>query len=425
MSIENNETLLQALRRVDLLTPEQLAQVEQELVPVYKEPQALGQYLVDIDWLTGYQLHLLFAGHWDELRIGPYFILDRLGEGGVSEVFKAWDSLRGRIVALKVLRQHLASQSHAVRQFQQELQAVTRLNHPNVVKTFDADQLGHIHYFAMEFIEGTDLDRYVQRHGPLGIEEACDYIRQVAQGLQHAHQLGLVHRDIKPANLFLVNPPLTMSPLTNANGPGPRRGPDPVVKILDWGLARLQPKPGAAVATAGLDLEAEQGALIGTADYIAPEQSQDASLVDIRADIYSLGCTFYFLLTGQPVFPGSSLMQKILQHQQAPPPCVRELRPEVPEDIDHLIQKMLAKQPQERIQIPLMVAVPLRRYNANASGSFLGVRPLAASASGSTVKPGSSSSLRALIPTTSQVRPNSSGSLPARSPLRSDDPGAR
>jgi serine/threonine-protein kinase len=417
MSIENNHTLLQVLLRVELLTPEQVEQVARELAPLYEEPRDLGQYLVEIDWMTAYQLHLLFEGHWNELRVGPYFIMDRLGEGGVSEVFKAWDTQRGRVVALKVLRQHLAAQSDAAHQFQQELQAVTRLNHPNVVKTFDADQLGRLHYFAMEFIEGTDLDRYVQRHGPLEFEEACDYIRQVAQGLQHAHQLGLVHRDIKPANLFLVNPPLTMNPLTTANGPVVRRGPDPVVKILDWGLARLQPKPGEPVDTTGLNLDAEQGALIGTADYIAPEQSKDASLVDIRADVYSLGCTFYFVLTGQPVFPGNSLMQKILQHQQAPPRSVRELRPEVPEDIDSLILKMLEKKPQDRIQIPLMVAVPLRRYCASSSGSFLGVKPIG--------DRGSSTNLRAIKLGVSQDRPGGGNSTPAHGNSDSCDPRTR
>jgi serine/threonine-protein kinase len=424
MSIDNVDTLLQVLRRVELLTPEQVEQVAEQLAPLYEDPRALGQYLVEIDWLTGFQVHLLFEGLWDELRIGPYYIMDRLGEGGVSEVFKAWDALRGRIVALKVLRQHLASQSDAVRQFQQELQAVTRLNHPNVIKTFDADQLGNLHYFAMEFVEGTDLDQYVQRHGKLEIEEACDYVRQVAQGLQHSHQLGLVHRDIKPANLFLINPPSPLNSLAAA-GLAPRRGPDPVVKILDWGLARLQSKPEAPVDPAGVDLGGEQGQLIGTADYIAPEQSEDASLVDIRADIYSLGCTFYFLLTGQPVFPGNSLMQKILQHQRTPPPSVRELRPEVPEEIDNLIRKMLEKQPKDRIQIPLLVAVPLRRYSPGASGSILGARTITASANGSTLKPGSTTTTRPPTPTALPMGSGRSSNLPLQTTPRSNAPRPR
>src|SRR5262249_42891853 len=182
-----------------------------------------------------------------------------------------------------------------------------RLSHPNIIKTFDAHQVGALHYFAMEFVEGLDLDRYVRQSGPLAIDQACNYIRQVAQGLQHAHQLGLVHRDIKPANLFLINPP--------APGPPARRGSASAVKILDWGLARLRPTAGESLDTAGMDMDAEKGMLIGTADYIAPEQALDPCLVDIRADVYSLGCTLYFLLTSQPPFPGTSLMQKLMQHQ--------------------------------------------------------------------------------------------------------------
>src|SRR5262249_29589964 len=154
------------------------------------------------EWLTAFQLQTLLEGRWDDLNLGPYTLLDRLGEGGVSQVFKAWDTSKGRIVALKVLRQDLAAHSDAARQFQRELEVVTRLNHQNIIKTFDAHQLGTVHCFAMEFIEGMDLKRFVEASGPLPVEQACDFIRQVGQGLQHAHQLGLVHRDIKPANLF-------------------------------------------------------------------------------------------------------------------------------------------------------------------------------------------------------------------------------
>ncbi len=293
--------------------------------------------------------------------IGPYLILDRLGEGGVSEVFKAWDTLKGRSVALKVLHQHLKDHTAAVREFQRELQAVTRLSHPNIIQTFDANQVGALHYFAMEYVQGLDLDRYVRQSGRLSIEQACEYIRQVAQGLQHAHQLGLVHRDIKPANLFLVNPPSSTPP-----APG-RRGPDPVLKILDWGLARVRPDAGGATDLAGMDVDAEKGMLIGTADYIAPEQARDPCLVDIRADIYSLGCTLYFLLTGQPPFPGASLMQKLLQHQDAERPQVREVRPDVPEELAVVVQRMMARRAEERYAIPLLVAGALRHFTAGGT----------------------------------------------------------
>jgi serine/threonine protein kinase len=193
----------------------------------------------------------------------------------------------------------------------------------------------------------------------------------VTQGLQHAHQLGLVHRDIKPANLFLILPP--GHPQATA-GSTWKRPQDPVIKILDWGLARLAQGAEDADATA----RSEEGMLIGTADYLAPEQAQDPRVVDIRADIYSLGCTFYYLLAGQPPFPGTSLMQKILQHQQAEPTPLRTLRPDVPEELAAIIQKMMAKAPESRFQIPLAVGVPLRKFcdvKSPPAGSGLVRRP--------------------------------------------------
>jgi serine/threonine protein kinase len=355
MPIDSVATFLTILQRMQVLMPQEVQEVTRELGPHFTDPRDLARYLTDIEWLTDYQVSLLFSGRWEELRIGPYLILDRLGEGGVSEVFKAWDTLKGRRVALKVLHQHLTDRSAAIREFQRELQAVTRLSHPNIIQTFDANQMGALHYFAMEYVEGLDLDRYVRQAGPLPIEQACEYIRQVAQGLQHAHQLGLVHRDIKPANLFLVNPP--------SADPSPgRRGPDPVVKILDWGLARVRADAGGAANLAGMDRDTEKGMLIGTADYIAPEQARDPCLMDIRADIYSLGCTLYFLLAGRPPFPGVSLMQKLLQHQDAERPAIREARPDVPEALAVVVQRMMARRPEERYAIPLLVAGALRHF---------------------------------------------------------------
>lgn len=362
MPIDSVETFLAILQRMQVLTPQEVQEVARELGPHFTNPHDLAHYLIEIDWLTAYQVRLLFSGRWEELAIGPYLILDRLGEGGVSEVFKAWDSLKGRIVALKVLHQHLTAHAAAVYEFQRELQTVTRLSHPNIIQTFDAHQVGAVNYFAMEYVEGLDLARYVQQSGPLPIEQACDYVRQVAQGLQHAHQLGLVHRDIKPANLFLVNPP------SSAPAAPGQRGVEPLVKILDWGLARVRADAGGSTDWAGLDIDAEKGLLIGTADYIAPEQARDPCLVDIRADIYSLGCTLYFLLVGQPPFSGGSLMQKLMQHQDAERPHVRELRPDVPEELAVVVQRMMARCPEERYAIPLLTAGALRHFAGGGAG---------------------------------------------------------
>jgi len=367
MPLDSIELLLTILQRVGVMTPDEVREIARELGPHFDDPLALIRYLVEIDWLTAFQGDMLLADRWDELAVGPYVILDRLGEGGVSEVFKGWDTIRGRTVALKVLRQHLTDQTAAIREFQRELCTVTRLSHPNIIKTFDADQVGSLHYFAMEFVEGVDLDRHVRQSGPVPIVQACDYIRQVAQGLQHAHQLGLVHRDIKPANLFLIHPPMPV-----ASSPA-RRSPDPIVKVLDWGLARLRPDSAEGAIEPAIDVDAEKGMLIGTADYIAPEQAVDPCLVDIRADIYSLGCTLYFLLAGRPPFPGASLMQKLMQHQEAERPRVQEVRPDVPDDLAAVVQRMMAKQPEDRYAIPLLVAAALRHFVSDS----IGCRPAA------------------------------------------------
>jgi serine/threonine-protein kinase len=374
--IDDVDTLLTVIRRVQIFAAEQVDEIERELVQHFTDPRALAQHLVRIEWLTSYQYEQLFAGEWEMLSIGPYTVLDRLGAGGVSDVYKAWDTIRGRIVALKVLRTHLESKRSAVRQFERELEALPRLNHPNVIRTFEAHRLGSMFYFAMEYVEGRDLARFVQDNGPLSVEQASDYIRQVAQGLQHAHQYSLVHRDIKPANLFLINPPVR----EGIGAALQRRGPDPLVKIIDWGLARIPPPPDQANAMAGED--SEYGLLTGTADYVSPEQARDARIVDTRSDIYSLGCAFVYLLTGQPPFPGRTLMQKLMHHQQSPPPELRTMRPDVPEELEQIIYKMMAKDPAERFQIPLLVVSPLRKFGpGSAAGSVIrppgsGVRPV-------------------------------------------------
>jgi serine/threonine-protein kinase len=368
MSIRSVEDLLDVLHQVQLLTPEQVDEVARELGPYYSDALPLAEYLVEIDWLTAYQVQHLFTERWDQLVIGPYQLLDRVGRGGVSEVFKAWDTARGRIVALKVLRQHLADQPDAIRQFHREREAVTRLSHPSIIKTFDAAAVGGVHYFAMELVEGMDLDRFVQRVGPLPVEQALDYVRQVAQGLQHAHQLGLVHRDVKPANLFLLHPPLPAESSA-------RKGPDSVVKIIDWGLARLLPGPGEAAGSTSHGSAEEEGLLIGTADYIAPEQARDASIVDTRADIYSLGCTLYYLLTGRPPFAGPTLMKKLLQHQEQEPEDIQQLRPDIPEEAAQVLRRMMQKRPEDRYPIPLLLVAALRRFCPRTVGTSITPRP--------------------------------------------------
>jgi serine/threonine-protein kinase len=273
--------------------------------------------------------------------------------------------------------------------------------HPNIIKALDGGREGHRHFFAMEFVDGMDLERFVASAGPLPVEHACDYVRQVAQGLQAAHQANLVHRDIKPANLFLVNPPLL-----EEGPPGVKKQPlDPTMKIIDWGLAR-------AKGDEALELgdTAEKGRLLGTADYLAPEQAQDSSLVDIRADIYSLGCTLFFLLTGKPPFSGASVMQKIMLHKEALPPSLKHARPDVPDELDGLVQRMLAKNPDDRPQVPLLIVAPLRKLAYASAGVRVGAT------NGAMLRPGSSPVLLrpGLAPVTKLglARPSTQTALP-------------
>jgi serine/threonine-protein kinase len=188
----------------------------------------------------------------------------------------------------------------------------------------------------------------------------------------------MVHRDIKPANLFLVNPPRTGKALPNSQEASARTGAEPTVKILDWGLARLvgsRVENSAQQVETSVTIVREQAQLAGSADYIAPEQSRDASLVDIRADIYSMGCTFFFFLSGRPPFAGNSLMEKLLQHRDAPPPPVQQFRPEVPDELADIVARMMAKKPEDRFSIPLLVVGALRRFTTGQCANGIPARP--------------------------------------------------
>jgi serine/threonine-protein kinase len=368
MSIESVETLLGVLRTTGLLAAEQVDEVARELGPHFDDPAALAEYLTEIDWLTDYQVRTVLAGDWGDLVFGPFHILQPLGEGARGRVFKAWDTRRGRVVALKVMRQPTAGGTLDARRRRDAMQALTRLAHPNVVRIFEADRVGEVDYFAMDPVEGVDLELHVQRTGRLSVEQAADCVRQAAQGLQHAHQAGLVHRDVQPGNLVLVRPPAGAAA-------GPRRGPEPLVKVLDWGLARVRP---ASEETPGPVADGEADAAPEgppeSSDYVAPEQAEDPHVIDPRADVYSLGCTFYFLLTGRPPFAGTPAAPKRVQPRQAEPEPLQRLRPDVPEELAGIVQRMVARRPEDRIPLPLLIVGPLRRFcpcRSSSNGTVL------------------------------------------------------
>ncbi len=329
------------------------------LAPGYRDAHALGTELVRRGWLTAYQMRHLNHGTHQDLIFGPYVILEELGQGGMGKVYKARHRRLDRIVALKVINP-LAMSGEAVKRFHQEAVAIARLRHPNIVLLYDAAEIDGKHFLALEFIEGLDLDKLLQKRGPLPIVLACDCIRQAALGLQHAHEKNLVHRDIKPSNLVLTRGSSTAtlpSGRLPSLGDAPGSSQDGVIKILDLGLARVYPLGKAPVGVAKLSID---GFVVGTPDYLAPEQALDSHSVDIRADIYSLGCTFYELLTGEPPFAAvANGTQKLLSHLQDKPPPIEKLRPDVPAGAVAIIRKMMAKQARDRFQTPGQVSEAL------------------------------------------------------------------
>jgi len=268
--------------------------------------------------------------------LGDYDLLERIGVGGMGQVFKAVHRKMGRVVTVKLLPR--SSPQSAV-WVQDEVTAAAKLCHPNTVMAFDADESDGIPFLVMEYIEGTDLHRFVHQHGPLSVEQAADCILQAAQGLQHSHECGVIHRDVKPANL-----------LRSASG---------TVKVFDLGLAHIR--------------AAQPHAAMGTPDFMAPEVALDPSKADARSDIYGLGCTLWFLLTGKPLYDGSTVIQKILAHREQPVPSLRKIRPDVPAPLDTVFRKMVAKRPEDRFGSAAEVVTALRALRQRRTPWFWGL----------------------------------------------------
>jgi serine/threonine-protein kinase len=317
--------------------------------------RAFARELLKRDLLTPYQANLLLTSKGDQLVLGPYVILERLGEGGMGQVYKARHNKLHRVVALKVIRPDRVANPVAVSRFFREVQAAALMDHPNLVRGFDAGQVGDRYYLAMQYVRGTDLSAHIKHRGPLPIKLACQFLRDAALGLQHIHEHGMVHRDIKPGNLVLAveEVPTTL----DAGGVAVRTAPT-VLKILDLGLARLSEDETRADKNPQLALTHE-GAVMGTVDYMAPEQARDSREADIRSDIYALGCTFYFALTAQAPFPGGTTIEKMLHHQLDEPAPVESFRPDVPPLLSAVLRRMMAKQPTLRYQAPAEVAATL------------------------------------------------------------------
>jgi serine/threonine-protein kinase len=327
MAASRMSAFLENLRAADVLKAGQLDEITRNPLSQGDDPMPLARDLVQRGLLTSYQANQLVRGQGKELVLGPYRLMERIGEGGMGQVFKTYHKPMNRIVALKVIRQDRLDNPDAVKRFHREVQSTGQLVHPNIVVAYDAGQVGNTHYLAMEFIEGADLLKQVKETGALAVGQACDIIRQAAMGLQHAHERGLVHRDIKPSNLMVA-----------AGGQ---------VKILDLGLARAQNNDGSNNSTL-----TRIGSIVGTPEFLAPEQAKNSSDVDIRADLYALGCTFYYLLAGQAPFRGDSPTDVMLKHHTDQAASLETFRGDVPAGVQAIVKKLMAKKPEDRFQTP-------------------------------------------------------------------------
>ncbi len=351
--MESVEAFLTLLKRSELLSLEQLLDLR-TLSDSQQTPRELANWLVKQHWLTRWQATQLLDGH-EQLRVGKYRLLDLIGRGGMGLVFlaeptppqatpepSATDRSRSapfdsqNLVALKVMTQ--LGNPKGVKRYLQEVQAATALDHPHIVTTLDSGIADGCHFLVMEFLPGRDLNAIMRDQSPLPVSWSCEVIRQTALGLQYAFEQGLVHRDIKPHNILVTPEPDFLTPHA---------------RILDFGLAHI------AAESNSLRDVTQTGAVLGTADYISPEQAMSAKHADIRSDIFGLGCTLFQLITGELPFQGNNVMEKLMARITTIPPSVSALRAEAHSDLDDLVTNMLRTNPNDRPQTPAEVAAEL------------------------------------------------------------------
>jgi serine/threonine-protein kinase len=305
-----------------------------------ESPQRFATAFRRTGLLTEWHIEKLLAGKYKGFFLGKYKLLGHIATGGMSSVYLAEHTRMHDKRAIKVLPKARVKDASYLARFQLEAKAIASLNHPNIVSASDIDNDGDTHYIVMEYVEGVDLQALVKRDGPLDFATAADVIAQAANGLEHAHSKGVIHRDVKPANLLLDT--------------------EGRVRLLDMGLALVSASDEESLTVA------HNENVLGTADYLAPEQALNSHGVDHRADIYGLGCTLYYLLTGKPPFSDGTLAQRIARHQTEMPKEIRTLRPDCPGELVGICVKMIQKDPKYRYQSARDVAEVLHRFAANA-----------------------------------------------------------
>jgi serine/threonine protein kinase/Leucine-rich repeat (LRR) protein len=310
-----------------------------------KDAEELAKELVKAGDLTEFQAQHILQGKTKALILGNYTILDKIGAGGMGQVFKAQHRRMQRVVAIKMLPPATTKDPMALARFQREVVAAAKLSHTNIVAAHDADEANGAHFLVMEYVEGKDLSALVKKNGPFPVSKAVNYILQAARGLEFAHRKGVIHRDIKPANLLL-----------DADG---------TVKILDMGLARIE-SPGAAQAEL-----TGTGAVMGTVDYMSPEQAFNTKHADARSDIYSLGCSLYYLIAGKATYGGETVVEKIFAHREKEIPSLKEAQPDVSDELQAIFAKMVAKKADDRYQTMNAVMADLEKFTSGQSTSLM------------------------------------------------------
>ena len=300
-------------------------------------PQRLADGLVGANILTQWQAKKLLSGKSKGFYLGSYRLLRPLGKGGMGVVYLGEHHVMKRLMALKILPPEATKDQRRIDRFKEEARACAQLDHPNIVRAVDFSEASGKLYIVMEYVDGIDLQYAVQRDGVMSYANAVDVLTQATQGLAHAHQRGIIHRDIKPSNLLLRT--------------------DGVVKVSDLGLARI----------GWTDEESpEKRRLTGTADYVAPEQAINSKTVDARGDIYSLGCTLFFLLVGRSPFDGDTVAKRLAKHQTAAIPDIRTFRKDCPPAIAELALRMMAKRPDDRPKSAVELLAQLKRLGGSS-----------------------------------------------------------
>lgn len=336
------QNFLATLRKSNLLSPEQMA-VANDLGQ-RADSRAVAKDLVRRGWLTSWQARQVLAGK-SRLYLGKYRLLDVLGRGGMGAVLKAHSMTLNRTVALKVMATDLLNSDVAMARFEREIQYAATLNHPHIVRALDADRVGNQYFLVMEYVEGRDLKAIFKEHGKLPIAFSCECVRQAALALQHAHNRGVVHRDIKPSNILVAKDP---------------ESGQPMVKLLDLGLARIDQEE-----TAPDDTITRSGQIMGSPDYMAPEQATNARNADIRSDIYGLGATLFQLIAGTLPFDGETVMEKLVARINTDAPPLSSFVKDAPPVLVHIISRMMHRDPSQRFQTPGEVAAVLEAFVTN------------------------------------------------------------